>query len=81
MLNPPDFCDLCNKWKTVVREEGLYRDVYNGNVWNCFKGLNGELFFSGVYTYGLMLNIDWFQPCQHTQYSLGATLVLIDLSW
>lgn len=77
ILNRPGLCDLCNKWKNVATKKGVYRDVYDGKVWNRFKVYNGEPFLSSVYTYGLMLNIDWFQPCKHTQYSVGAIYLTI----
>ena len=29
------------------------------------------------FTYGLMLNLDWFKPCKHTEYSLGALYLTV----
>ena len=36
-----------------------------------------ENHFLDSFTYGLMLNVDWFRPCKHTEYSLGAIYLTI----
>ena len=77
LLNRPGLCDLCDRWKCTPSQKGLYRDVYDGRVWEKFKVYNGESFLLSKFTYGLMLNIDWFQPCKHTQYSVGAIYLTI----
>ena len=42
-----------------------------------FQSYKGEPLFSAPFTYGLMLNVDWFRPCKHTEYSLGAIYLTI----
>lgn len=32
----------------------------------------GKPFVSDPFTYSIMLNIDWFKPCKHAEYSVGA---------
>ena len=34
-------------------------------------------FFSSQYRLGLLINIDWFQPYKHIQYSVGAIYIAI----
>lgn len=33
--------------------------------------------FTSQRNYGIMLNVDWFQPFKHTNYSVGAIYVTI----
>lgn len=77
ILNRPGLCDLCDKWKTRKYDKDVFRDIYDGKVWSDFKVYNGKPFLLNKFTYGLMLNIDWFQPCKHTQYSVGAIYLTI----
>ena len=76
-LNRPYFDHLCNEWKKTISEEGVYEDVFDGKIWKDFQEYNGVPFLSESYTYGLMLNIDWFKPCKHSEYSLGAIYLTV----
>ena len=40
-------------------------------------GGHSLLFLSGRYTFGLLINIDWFQPFKHVQYSVGFIYIAI----
>jgi len=71
-LNRPGFDSLCNEWKNNINRDGAYEDVFDGQIWKDFQVYDGVPFLSEPYTYGLMLNVDWFKPCKHTEYSLGA---------
>ena len=78
LLNKPGFEQLCDHWKTVYRKDGqIYQDVYDGKIWQDFQSYNGNSFLSDPFTYGLMLNIDWFKPCKHTEYSIGAIYLTV----
>jgi hypothetical protein len=50
-------------------------DIYDGRVWKEFKDLDdGQLFFRHDVSdshLGIMLNLDWFQPFDKSQYSVG----------
>ena len=72
LLSKPGFNDLCNQWKIEESSDGTYKDVFDGKIWKDFQSYNGEPFLSEPFTFGLMLNVDWFRPCKHTEYSLGA---------
>lgn len=65
-VNRPNFDSLCSEWKKHVN------DIFDGKIWRDFQENDGVPFLSEPYTYGLMMNIDWFKPCKHTEYSLGA---------
>ena len=43
-----------------------------GKYGKTFNSIMVSPFLSAPFTYGLMLNIDWFKPCKHTEYSVGA---------
>ena len=49
-------------------KNGVFMDVYDGQIWKDFLAPGGVNFFAEPYNLGLMLNIDWFQPYEHTQY-------------
>ena len=59
-------------------EEGVLSDIYDGEVWNSFKWSDGTEFFSLERRYGLMLNVDWFQPFKRrSDYSVGVMYFVI----
>lgn len=52
---------------------GLYGDIYyDGNVWRDFQTSG---FMLQPYSYGLMLNIDWFEPFEHSVYAVGVVFL------
>ena len=58
---------------------GYYGDVFDGKVWNEFGARSSSTtsFLSSPYCYMLSINVDWFQPFVHTEYSLGAIYLTI----
>jgi len=57
-----------------MSSETYLLDVYDGKVWADYK-LNG--FLTAPYCYLLTLNLDWFQPFTHVEYSVGAIYLAI----
>ena len=59
----------------------MLADIYDGRVWKIFKDLNDEqLFFRREVAdrnLGIMLNLDWFQPFDNAQYSVGVIYEVI----
>jgi hypothetical protein len=51
--------------------------VYDVKVWHHFQSVNGRDFLSRPCSFGLMTNIDWFQPFKHTNYSVGAIYMVV----
>ncbi len=41
-----------------------------------FKG-NGKPFLCKPYCFGLTINLDWFRPFKHSEYSIGAIYLTI----
>ena len=81
LLNRSNFIDACNHWKELTGLEessNVYKSVYDGEIWKKFKK-DGNTFFSHEHSlnFGLMLNINWFKPCKHTEYSVGAMYLTI----
>ena len=73
LLDRPDFIEKCQTWKNMGDSfEEKYHDVYEGKIWKEFQTYNNTPFLSLAYNFCFILNVDWFQPYRHTQYSLGA---------
>lgn len=70
-VNREDFEDKCERWRSRQTQQNILHDVYDGNIWKDFNGRKYN-FFTEEGNYGLMLNVDWFQPFKHTNYSVGA---------
>ena len=66
-----DFHQKCELWRKRNAVPGLYTDIYDDAVWNDFLQVNGKPFLSAPYNLCLKLNVDWIQPFDHTQYSMG----------
>ena len=78
----PGFTDSCELWrKREVRSaHRIMCDVFEGRIWNELQVFNGSSFSASSRNYALMLNVDWMQPFEHTQYSVGVMyLVLMNL--
>lgn len=64
ILQRGGFPDLCEHWRS--------RQVKDGEVWRNFKWHDGTHFFNQERHYGLILNVDWFQPFKRrSDYSVG----------
>ncbi len=73
LLMHPDSCDL---WRTRP-VNNFVSDIYDGQVWKDFLNVAGEPFLQAPFTFGLMINIDWFQPYTHTVSSVGVIYLTI----
>ena len=86
LVSQHDMLDLLNKWKKKSIPTGIMADIYDGSVWKSFLTVNGKEFLLSRYSFGLLINVDWFQQYNHVQYSVGAIYVyhhieLSSLSW
>ena len=82
LLKRPGLEEQCEKWRNRARDDDLYADVYDGKVWKKFGNWKGtKEFFNLSRSFGLMLNVDWFQPFKHrNDYSVGEMyMVLMNL--
>ena len=77
LVQKPGMLDLLNHWRCRTMPNAVMADVYDGVVWNSFLTVDGKDFFSSRYSVGLMINVHWFQPYKHVQYSVGAIYLII----
>ena len=71
LLLDPTFTSQTALWKTRQPDECL-KDVYDGRIWKKFLDLEGDPFLNDDHAYAFMINVDWFQPYKHLNYSVGA---------
>ena len=69
--------DSCEEWRCRNVPEGYLGDVYDGKVWQNFYDVDGTPFLSQPHNVAFMLNCDWFQPYDFTQYSVGVLYMVI----
>ena len=73
-----NFHNSCEAWRKRRKISGLYTDIYDGAVWEEFLSVDGKPFLSSPYNLALKLNVDWIQPFDHTQYSMGLIYLVIE---
>ncbi|CAC5417978.1 unnamed protein product [Mytilus coruscus] len=73
----PDFEEKCEIWRSRRQEPGFLADVFDGNIWREFQRAEKNNFLKNKQNYGMMLNLDWFQPYEHVQYSVGVMYAVI----
>ena len=71
----PDFEEVCERWRFREQRDNILQDVYDGRIWDDFNG-NKFNSFCEEGNYGLMLNVDWWQPYKYTNYSIGAIYLI-----
>ena len=75
MLSRPCMLELCFSWKQRKNDDAnLLCDIHDGLVW---KEFSSTLDDDDAFWLYLALNVDWFQPFKHTQYSVGAIYLSI----
>ena len=77
LLYRQSFHKQCDHWRNMDRKDDTYSDVYDGKLWQDFLTYEGKPLLSEPFTYGIMLNIDWFRPCKHIEYSVGAIYLTV----
>ena len=74
----PNCYNLVEEHRSRVNvPEGTLSDIYDGNMWSDYQYYNGKGLLSDALSLGLMINVDWFQPYKHINYSVGAIYVVI----
>lgn len=77
LLHKKNFINDCEKWRDRNLPDSTLGDVYEGQVWKDFQTVNGEPFLSAPNNFGLMLNVDWFQPTKHGIHSIGVIYMVV----
>ena len=76
LIQQTNFIQLCESTRKKDHQDFM-TDIYDGKIWQEFLEYNGTKFLSLPYTYGFMLNVDWFQPFEHSTYSVGVIYLAI----
>ena len=77
ILSRPTYIDQCERWRSRKAPEGMLCDIYDGQVWQDFLKHKDKPFLSQPHNIAFMLNCDWFQPYDHSQYSVGVLYLTI----
>lgn len=82
MITGNTFCYIITEPKLRLQYErkqshGFLTDIYDGNVWKEFQSSEKNSFLTHRNNYGLMFNLDWFQPFKHVKYSVGVLSAVI----
>ena len=73
ILRRPEYEELCEHWRNRETIPRHACDVYDGKVWKAYQQESGRDILKERYSYGLQLNIDWFQPfSRRKDVSIGA---------
>ena len=76
LLRRRNFFSKLHGWMSRSCAE-KYVDIYDGAIWKEFMVVNGRPFLDIPNNLGLILNVDWFRPYEHTQYSIGVIYLAI----
>ncbi len=79
LASKPGFLNDCERWRTrtTTVPSSHLGDIYDGRVWHEFCSPSASNFLAAPFSYLLTLNVDWFQPFIHSQYSVGAMYLSI----
>ena len=77
IVRRPAVFDLLSHWKNRAVPHGTMCDIYDGMVWKSFLNYDGQEFLSNRYSVGLLLNVDWFKPYKHIEYSVGGIYIAL----
>ncbi len=67
----------CEAWRSRTLSQNKLSDIYDGDIWREFQSINGTPFLSQRHCLGLMINLDWFRPFKHSEYSIGAIYITV----
>ena len=77
LLLRPSFLTDCEKWRKRVVQHNTLHDVYDGKMWSEFQVYNGCPFLSDPLSFAFTINLDWFRPFKHSNFSVGAMYMTI----
>ena len=77
LIKAPGFLDKCERWRDRDIPANWLADVYDGKLWKEWMNYSGVPYLEVPGNLLLMLNIDWFQPFDHIQYSVGVMYLVI----
>ena len=75
-INRSGFEKKCEEWRQRQPHDNILTEVYDGQIWKDFCDKEKHDFLNHENNYALMLNVDWFQPFKHVNYSVGAVYMV-----
>ncbi len=76
-MRRPDFALKCELWRKRDVPRNFLADIFDGNVWKDWQYVEGQPFLASPNNFAFMLNVDWFQPYEHSIYSVGALYMVV----
>lgn len=76
LLERPNFYSDCEKWRNRS-DNNMLSDVFDGKIWHDFQEYSGKPFLCEPFTFGLMMNVDWFKAYKHLEYKIGAIYLTV----
>ena len=58
--------------------QGILTDVYDGAIWKAFQVVANKPFLQVPNNLCMKLNLDWFNPFEHIQYSVGVIYLVVE---
>ncbi len=77
LLLRPSFVTDCERWRSRKVPQNTMQDIYDGDIWKEFQVYNGTSFLSSPLSFAFTINLDWFRPFKHSQYSVGAIYMTV----
>ena len=77
ILKRKGLLDMCEQWRNRKISDTVLADIYDAKVWKEWMVYDDRPFLSRPYNLALMLNCDWFQPFDHSCYSVGVLYLVI----
>ena len=71
LVKCPGFVDKLEHWRNQEPEENSWSDIYDGQVWKEFNSAKFNNFLKNKQCFGIMLNMDFFEPYKHVKDSYG----------
>ena len=68
---------MCEHWRNRKICDSVLADIYDGRIWKEWMVYEGRPFLSCPHNLAVMLNCDWFQPFDHSCYSVGVLYLVI----
>ena len=68
---------LCECWRKRAVSENVFADVYDGEVWRELQYIDGSPYLAAPHNLCFMMNVDWFNPYEESEYSAGVIYLVI----
>ena len=77
LVSSSDFLNLCEHWRNRHVPENILADIYDARVWKEFSTDKYNNYLKNPGNLLLSINVDWFQPFVHTNYSVAVLYLVI----